>query len=611
MDTLDALLDQGSISPQTHQMAAASILNDSARMAANGGARLLTGVGATNPLLAGAPDGASPDADTDNGPGGGTPNPAPNLTGTPQAPAAPALPPADVPTRSDMLMAPINAIESVGKGIGNLIAAPGEHIANTIAAANATTPPSKDTPASPLGPAQPGGPGAPAPTPGGAQPIINPFASLMQDTGIDTAGLTKGYNQEIAGAQAEAAAQASAAKQVSAITQQAATTYAQQSAANEVIRQKGMAQLQDDLATLDKQNQEIAQTKIDPDHFWATRSTGQRISAAIGLALGGFGAAMTHTPDVAAQLITDAINRDVDAQKANYYAKSQALSNRYSAFKVNADLFNNDQVARQAALVNGLTVAKMNVDAATQLAQGPVALARAQQLSGQLGVALATAKNDVAKTLFPMRMQMAQFQEIEDENKAAAGGTTTPEAVGQPKGLNLVRREQFAFTPQNQQQFVGLTQDGRGAVAPSPTAAEKAQDINAAHTAALSDIDNYLGFVAQHPVATLVPGSPDRATAETLANNMRRSILSLSGGSVRPNEGSLKYGDITIPGTGLIENLTGQEGLVALRRQIATDRISKLSAYLPLTDATKQYLINPNAGAAPSIYRSQQPQPGT
>lgn len=67
---------------------------------------------------------------------------------------------------------------------------------------------------------------------------------------------------------------------------------------------------------------EIAKAKsmsIDPDRWWHRKGTANNILAAISLGLGSFGSGMTHgaTGNVAMQLISNAIDHDIDAQKAD------------------------------------------------------------------------------------------------------------------------------------------------------------------------------------------------------------------------------------------------------------------------------------------------------
>lgn len=63
--------------------------------------------------------------------------------------------------------------------------------------------------------------------------------------------------------------------------------------------------------------QKYDSAQVNPEHWWQSRSTGQKVAAAIGMALGAAGAALTHTQNSAAAIIMSAINNDIDAQKTN------------------------------------------------------------------------------------------------------------------------------------------------------------------------------------------------------------------------------------------------------------------------------------------------------
>jgi hypothetical protein len=85
-------------------------------------------------------------------------------------------------------------------------------------------------------------------------------------------------------------------------------------------------------AKIDQVTQDVASGKIDPNHLWASMGTGHRILAAIGLALGTFGASVTHSPNEAAAMIHDAIDRDVASQQANLGRKASLLGDMMKEF---------------------------------------------------------------------------------------------------------------------------------------------------------------------------------------------------------------------------------------------------------------------------------------
>ena len=74
---------------------------------------------------------------------------------------------------------------------------------------------------------------------------------------------------------------------------------------------------------------QIANGKIDPNHYWAEKGTGGRISASIGLLLSGLGAGLGHTENMAMKVIQSNIDRDISAQKDNLDTKKSLLADTY------------------------------------------------------------------------------------------------------------------------------------------------------------------------------------------------------------------------------------------------------------------------------------------
>lgn len=88
----------------------------------------------------------------------------------------------------------------------------------------------------------------------------------------------------------------------------------------------------DKAAKLDKMEQDALAGKIDPKHFWSSKSTPQRILAAIALGLGAAGAALTHGQNHALELIQSAIKDDIDAQRAELGKKTTLYSEALKQF---------------------------------------------------------------------------------------------------------------------------------------------------------------------------------------------------------------------------------------------------------------------------------------
>lgn len=119
---------------------------------------------------------------------------------------------------------------------------------------------------------------------------------------------------------------------------------------------------------------------VDPGRFWASRSTGQKITGIIGMALGALGTGPDGV-NRAAGMITQAIDRDIDAQKAEHefrLKRGQAgLENLKSMYAMQHQRLGDKLSATAAARSTGLAIA------ATK-AEEQAATTNSQALKGQL-----------------------------------------------------------------------------------------------------------------------------------------------------------------------------------------------------------------------------------
>lgn len=77
---------------------------------------------------------------------------------------------------------------------------------------------------------------------------------------------------------------------------------------------------------------EVANGKIDPNHFWESKTTGQKVMSNIAILLGGISQGLTHSQtNPAMDLLNKRINEDIDAQKNNLGKKQTMLSENIRA----------------------------------------------------------------------------------------------------------------------------------------------------------------------------------------------------------------------------------------------------------------------------------------
>lgn len=123
--------------------------------------------------------------------------------------------------------------------------------------------------------------------------------------------------------------------------------------------------------------QAYLENKIDPDHYWHSKNTGQKVAGALGMILGGIGAGMTGGPNYAMDSINKAIERDMDAQK-NEQGKHLNL------WKMNREALHDDMQANLAFQNQALNAVKAKAMQFASEAAGPMSQARLAPIISQI-----------------------------------------------------------------------------------------------------------------------------------------------------------------------------------------------------------------------------------
>jgi hypothetical protein len=77
------------------------------------------------------------------------------------------------------------------------------------------------------------------------------------------------------------------------------------------------AELDQYMSDTEKSYNELSQARVDDKNYWGKLGTGNQVMAAIGLALGAVGQAVTGKDSQALGILKASVERDIDAQKAN------------------------------------------------------------------------------------------------------------------------------------------------------------------------------------------------------------------------------------------------------------------------------------------------------
>lgn len=193
----------------------------------------------------------------------------------------------------------------------------------------------------------------------------------------------KGANVMAANAKAEEGRQT--AEQLGAVQMQLEANEAQRIARENEANQRA-ADVMSQFKSAQDEMKNIS-TTVDPGRFWASRSTGGKIAGIIGLALGSL------SPDGinrAQQQLNQAIDRDLDAQKAEHSLRLQkgqaSLNAAQSAYAMEHQRFGDEAAASAAAKANLLALSQNKLQQIAAGSTNPQVAAQAQQLNGALDV---------------------------------------------------------------------------------------------------------------------------------------------------------------------------------------------------------------------------------
>lgn len=183
-------------------------------------------------------------------------------------------------------------------------------------------------------------------------------------------------------AMAGASGAAKAAEQ-SAQMAQMQTDLAEMDQANEQQRLANQAELEAKQQELATEVERVAGLKLDPNRFWANRSTGDKILAGASLLLGAFGAAGTGV-NQAAKVIGNAIEQDLNMQQADIAQATRGVDKRRGILADMKARFKDDQLARYAARVAYLNDSQIKINEIANKYDSQIVKANAAKLVGEL-----------------------------------------------------------------------------------------------------------------------------------------------------------------------------------------------------------------------------------
>lgn len=139
----------------------------------------------------------------------------------------------------------------------------------------------------------------------------------------------------------------------------------------------------------------LDQLKVDPNRWWNSRTTGQKMSAYVGLALSGFQGSQ------AVGMIQNAINADIGAQKFNIETQAKKVDAYGNILSYMRGIFNDENQAEQASVAWGWKRAENLLNAQLARTKSVTARENGRILQGQITMKFAEALTKAAASSIP------------------------------------------------------------------------------------------------------------------------------------------------------------------------------------------------------------------
>lgn len=288
--------------------------------------------------------------------------------------------------------------------------------------------------------------------------------------------------------------------------------------------------------------QQIADSKIDPERYWNSKSTGGKISTVLGLILGGMN---TTGNNIVANALDKAVEHDIEAQRGEIGKKQNLLS------AINEDFKNSEQANQyHRVLLNDLVVHK--IEQAAAKANNPIAMAQLQQLKDKYAADSA------------MKMKELEINKVLSNPMAPADFGV--QALNQ---LEMINPEKAKSYRERYVPGAGLALTSSGAIKLRETKANADDSI-----IGINDLRKFIGKGSQ-----LSPAARSEAatTAKLLVGKLNRPIT--GGGPMSENEQKLINSIIANPTNIFSLDATSKAALDTLEKRVRDGLNSEIKIY--------------------------------
>lgn len=137
------------------------------------------------------------------------------------------------------------------------------------------------------------------------------------------------------------------------------------------------AEMQERLRDFDSSVKAMSQASVDPNRFWSTRSTGQKVAGILSVALGGFLQGARGGSNAGLDILNDAIEKDIKAQEFEYLSRRNQTDGKQTAFSMAMQKYQNVDAAKAMARAAAMDAAAARVGQMRALYAGTEAANRA------------------------------------------------------------------------------------------------------------------------------------------------------------------------------------------------------------------------------------------
>lgn len=337
-------------------------------------------------------------------------------------------------------------------------------------------------------------------------------------------------------------------------------------AENAALQRQNEEYMRSKLDDLNGQLTKLESQKVDPNKYWANKTTGDKILAGIGMLLGSFGG----KGNKAVEVVQDSIDRDIKLQQAQIEDQKGAIVAKKNLLGEMRQVFGDEVAAREATRIALLNNAAFQLQASAAKYGGEEAKSKALMALGQIENAKANAQ--------------AQFMQAMAKNAPLSRqALTNPELLTDEQRKRLVPGYGLATTEGNAKDMIQYVGDYNQAKSGIGRLLEIANTPMKSVSPSLRAEADTIASMLQGALRTQVlgPGSVQQAERDLLEklianptavfsvdSNVKKRLETLASTLDKNLEGKLKAGGVETP----TERMANQERSAGIVRTSAKSK---------------------------------------